>query len=110
MKRVLVFGVIFLLVVSLGYAFTQERPTITIWGRASFAPAQAYWFNSLAYEWGAKNGVDVKITWIPVADIAPKLVTAVASGTEPDLVITACLTPNLPKGGCFYLWMKSWRS
>ena len=99
MKRVLVFGVIFLLVVSLGYAFTQERPTITIWGRASFAPAQAYWFNSLAYEWGAKNGVDVKITWIPVADIAPKLVTAVASGTEPDLVIGGMPYAKFAEGG-----------
>lgn len=74
----------FLFLLSSVYA---ERPVLEIWGRASFAPAQAYWFNSLAYEWASQKGVDVKITWIPVADIAPKLVTAVASGTEPDLVI-----------------------
>lgn len=99
MKRVVVLSVCFLLLWCVGVTFSQERPTITIWGRASFAPAQAYWFNSLAYEWGAKNGVDVKITWIPVADIAPKLVTAVASGTEPDLVIGGMPYAKFAEGG-----------
>ncbi|MCD6156330.1 MAG: extracellular solute-binding protein [Candidatus Atribacteria bacterium] len=36
---------------------------------------------------GSRKGIDVKITWIPVGDIAAKMVTAVASGTEPDMVI-----------------------
>lgn len=85
-QRVVVVVVLILVLVVSGIALAQ-KPTLEIWGRASFAPAQAYWFNSLAYEWGAANGVDVKITWIPVADVAPKLATAIASGTEPDLVI-----------------------
>ncbi|MDI3531231.1 MAG: multiple sugar transport system substrate-binding protein, partial [Candidatus Atribacteria bacterium] len=65
----------------------QEKPKLNIWGRASFAPAQAYWVNSVLYEWAQEKGIDVKITWIPVGDIAAKVVTAVASGTEPDMVI-----------------------
>ena len=36
---------------------------------------------------GSRKGIDVKITWIPVGDIAAKMVTAVASGTELDMVI-----------------------
>ncbi len=85
-QRVIVLAAVLVLVLGGGTTLAQ-KPTLEIWGRASFAPAQAYWFNSLAYEWGAANGVDVKITWIPVADMSPKLATAIASGTEPDMVI-----------------------
>ncbi len=84
--RSMVLAVVILFIIT-GIAMAQARPELRIWGRASFAPAQAYWANSLIYEWAAEKGVDVKITWIPVADIAPKLVIAIAAGREPDIVI-----------------------
>jgi len=79
--------VVVLVILTGSVALTQEKPKLNIWGRASFAPAQAYWANSVLYEWAQEKGIDVKITWIPVGDIAAKMVTAVASGTEPDMVI-----------------------
>ncbi|MBE0478678.1 extracellular solute-binding protein [Candidatus Aerophobetes bacterium] len=87
--RIITIAILFLMAVFVihGAGMAQVRPRLSVWGRASFAPAQAYWANSFIYEWAAEKGVDVKISWIPVADVTPKLVTAVVAGTEPDIVI-----------------------
>ncbi|MCD6536214.1 MAG: extracellular solute-binding protein [Thaumarchaeota archaeon] len=63
------------------------REKLVVWGRASFAPAQMYWANDRIREWASKAGVDVEITWIPVADQFPKLSSAVAAGAPPDVLI-----------------------
>jgi multiple sugar transport system substrate-binding protein len=88
-----------ILIVFAGSSLAQERPKLTVWGRASFAPAQAYWANDLMYRWAAEKGVDIKITWIPVADVAPKLVTAVAAGIAPDVVIGGMPYTKFAEGG-----------
>ncbi len=41
----------------------------------------------------------MKITWIPVADMSPKLATAIASGTEPDMVIGGYPTAKFAEAG-----------
>jgi multiple sugar transport system substrate-binding protein len=63
------------------------RPKLVIWGRGTFVPPQMYWVEKKAREWAAGKGVDVEITWIPVAEIGTKLISAVEAGAPPDLVI-----------------------
>ena len=63
------------------------KPKLVVWGRASYAPAQMYWGNDVFRTWAEKRGIDIEITWIPVADCAPKMAAAVAAGTPPDVVI-----------------------
>jgi multiple sugar transport system substrate-binding protein len=66
---------------------TPGKRKLTVWGRASFAPAQMYWASDLLREWAEKKGIDIEITWIPVADQAPKLAAAIAAGNPPDVLI-----------------------
>ncbi|MBS7651462.1 extracellular solute-binding protein [Candidatus Bathyarchaeota archaeon] len=52
-----------------------------------FVPPQTTWQNEKCYEWGLKNDVDVKMTYIPSAEFWPKLTVSIEAGTPPDLVI-----------------------
>jgi multiple sugar transport system substrate-binding protein len=75
------------------------RPKLTVWGRATFAPAQIYWTNELIYKWAAENEVDVEITWLSVTDIGPKLTAAVEAGMPPDVVINGHPTARFAEAG-----------
>ncbi|MEZ0345918.1 MAG: extracellular solute-binding protein [Infirmifilum sp.] len=66
---------------------TTTKPKLVIWGRATFTPPQMYWVEKKVREWAAKNNVDVEITWLAVADIGKKLISAVEAGNPPDVVI-----------------------
>jgi multiple sugar transport system substrate-binding protein len=76
-----------LLSITIGSGAALAKPKLVVWGRATFAPAQHYWANDFMYRWAADKGVDIKISWLPVTDMSPKLITAVTAGNPPDIVI-----------------------
>jgi len=84
---VIAIGLASYVVVTMWTAPQQAKPKLVIWGRATFVPPQLYWVEQKVRKWATEKGVDVEITWIPVAEIGRKLIAAVEAGSPPDIVI-----------------------
>ena len=78
---------VYLIVTTIGVGQPEGKPKLVIWGRATFVPPQLYWVEQKVRKWASEKGVDIEITWIPVAEIGKKLLAAVEAGSPPDIVI-----------------------
>ena len=84
----LLMAVSFMLTLALctGAAIAQ-KPKIEIWGVSSFVADVNNWVVHKGEEWGAKNGVEVKVSLFPFGQLNAKLIAAIEAGTPPDMCV-----------------------
>lgn len=94
MKRLLaiLISVMLMLGVCVG-AMAQEKETISILWMTHWVQASMDVMEQRAKEWGEKNGYNVEMSFIAEADFEMKLVSAIESGSGPDVALFRCSLP-----------------
>lgn len=71
---------------SLGVS-AASKPTLEVWGRASFIDAVNQWYKTTIERWADEHDVNVRVSLLPYDQFNQKIFAAMASGAVPDAVI-----------------------
>src|SRR5919201_3396177 len=66
---------------------------IVLWSH--FVPAYDKWYDQFVQDWGAKNGVAVRVDHIPLLELAARLAAEISAGTGHDLVGLNGIGPHI---------------
>jgi ABC-type glycerol-3-phosphate transport system substrate-binding protein len=75
------------MLLTVSFSLSAQKPTITVWGRATFVPETNQFLERKISEWAKLNDVNVNYTLIPESEFITKIHSAVQAGNQPDVVI-----------------------
>jgi multiple sugar transport system substrate-binding protein len=88
MKKLLVFVLVLLLLLGVGIStVAASKPSLKVWGRASFVAAVNEWVGRKVEEFAEERDINVEWSLLPSDQLTTKMFAAIQAGNPPDVVI-----------------------